>query len=98
MRIGLVRTGANVLILVGLAAGGSCFRLMADDAAGLMRVAAASNGVAAVAMPFLPFGDGTPDGFLSGLFAGDGGEASDRLYRISSSDGTFTNAVFASGG
>ena len=70
---------------------------LADDAVGILHIAADTNGEATVEMPFVPFGDGTISTFLSGTFFGDGGADSDRLWRISLGDGSFTNAVFASG-
>ena len=84
----------GVHLLVATAFG--CVCASADDAAGVMRVVSGTNGEATVEMPFAPFGDGTIPAFLSGAFLGDGGAGSDRLWRIAS-DGTSTNAVFASG-
>ena len=64
--------------------------------AGVLHVVSDTNGVATVEMPFTPFGDGMIPNFLSGTFLGDGGPDSDRLWCITS-EGTSTNAVFASG-
>ena len=58
--------------------------MLADDVVGIMRIAVPSNGEAAVAMPFEPFGDGLPGSFLAGPFLGDGGDSSDSLYHLSS--------------
>ncbi len=71
--------------------------ILADDAAGLLRVPVESNAEVVVEMPFAPFGDGTPGRFLSGPFAGDGGPGSDRLYVLSSATLSYTNAVFCDG-
>ncbi len=64
-----------------------------DDAAGLMRVETDQDGVAAFALPFVPFGDGVPGTFLSGPFA-----EGDVLHMVKGDTGSLTNAVFASGG
>ena len=71
--------------------------LLADDAAGVIGLHVVSNEDVAVVLPFAPFGDATPDAFLSGDFMGDGNLFSDRLYRLQAFDSTYTNAVFAAG-
>ena len=47
---------------------------VADDAAGVMGIQCGTNAVFSVEMPFAPFGAGLPADFVSGNFAGDGGE------------------------
>ena len=54
---------------------------IADDAVGLVRVDAGTNGVVETEMPFSPIGDSGPIGYVSGAFLGDGGEFSDQLFR-----------------
>jgi len=71
--------------------------LLADDAAGFVRVSVESNAEVVVDMPFVPFGNATPGAFLSGPFAGDGSSGSDALYVLPSSGLTYTNAVYSSG-
>ena len=71
--------------------------LLADDAAGFVRVSVESNVEVVVDMPFVPFGNATPGAFLSGPFAGDGTSGSDALYVLPSSGLTYTNAVYSSG-
>ena len=70
---------------------------VADDAAGVMGIQCGTNAVFSVEMPFAPFGAGLPADFVSGNFAGDGGEDSDILCRISASSGEATNAVYSCG-
>ena len=84
-------------LIISIAACFLCAPVQANDVAGLKCVESGTNGEAVVEMPFIPFGDGTIPTFLSGLFFGDGGDDSDRLYRIRGDDGGFTNAVFAAG-
>lgn len=68
---------------------------IADDAAGVFRLSF-TNGAAAVAMPFVSFGEGVPGDFLSGNFAGDG-ESGDVLFHVPASGGRMTNAVYRCG-
>ena len=99
MRCGILRYMARLNISLA-AVPASCLVsacAFAEDVAGVLRVASETNGEAIVEMPFMPFGDGTISTFLSGTFFGDGGADSDRIWRISGNDGSFTNAVFASG-
>jgi hypothetical protein len=72
--------------------------LFADDAVGVSRFDAGTNGVVEVEMPFAPMAGNGPAAFISGPFAGDGGEMSDRLYMLGADSGATTNAVFCSGG
>jgi len=65
----------------------------ADDAAGVLRIDAGTNGVVETAMPFDAIaGNGEsgtgngPGDFISGGFMGDGSAFSDRLYRIPAAD------------
>lgn len=67
----------------------------ADDAAGLLRVDAGTNGLVKVEMLFAPMGDQGPDGYVSGLFLGDGGVLSDLLFRRDAATGGTTNAVWS---
>ena len=68
---------------------------LADDAVGLVRVDAGTNGVVETEMPFSPIGDSGPIGYVSGAFLGDGGEFSDQLFRYDASTGETTNAVWS---
>lgn len=68
---------------------------LADDAVGLVRVDAGTNGVVEAEMPFSPIGDSGPIGYVSGAFLGDGGEFSDQLFRYDASTGETTNAVWS---
>ena len=68
---------------------------LADDAVGLVRVDAGTNGVVETEMPFSPIGDSGPIGYVSGAFLGDGGEFSDRLFRYDASTGETTNAAWS---
>ena len=68
---------------------------IADDAVGLVRVDAGTNGVVEAEMPFSPIGDSGPLGYVSGAFLGDGGEFSDQLFRYDASTGETTNAVWS---
>ncbi len=87
---------SRVGLCLALLCGGAVAR--ADDAVGILRVDVASNGTVAVAVPFEPLAaDGQVSGFLSGDFAGDGGEGSDRLWQVSSRDGSVSRSVFAGG-
>lgn len=67
----------------------------ADDAAGLLRVDAGTNGLVEVEMLFAPLGDQGPGGYVSGLFLGDGGVLSDLLFRRDAATGGTTNAVWS---
>lgn len=67
---------------------------IADDAVGLVRVDAGTNGLAEVVMPFAPMEESGPAGFLSGAFEGDGGEFSDTLTALCPAGGA-TNAVWS---
>ena len=69
--------------------------VFADDAVGVMRVDAGTNGLVEADIPFAPMSDIGPLGYVSGLFCGDGGEFSDRLYRRDSATGEMTNAVWS---
>ena len=82
---------AAVLVAASVLASGA----FADDAVGVMRVDAGTNGFAEAEMPFAPMSDIGPLGYVSGLFCGDGGEFSDRLYRRDSATGEMTNAVWS---
>ncbi|MBR3957050.1 MAG: hypothetical protein IKJ89_04290, partial [Kiritimatiellae bacterium] len=68
---------------------------LADDAVGLVRVDAGTNGLVETEMPFSPIGDSGPIGYVSGAFLGDGGEFSDQLFRYDASTGETTNAVWS---
>lgn len=68
---------------------------IADDAVGLVRVDAGTNGVVETEMPFSPIGDSGPLGYVSGAFLGDGGEFSDQLFRYDASTGETTNAAWS---
>ena len=68
---------------------------LADDAVGLVRVDAGTNGLVETEMPFSPIGDSGPLGYASGAFLGDGGEFSDQLFRYDASTGETTNAVWS---
>ncbi len=68
-----------------------------DDAVGLGKTYAGTNGVAEVEFSFLALGEGHPADFISGNFMGDGGAFSDRLYVRRAASGEMTNAVFSSG-
>ena len=72
---------------------------LADDAAGILRVGVATNGETSVEMPFFPFGDATPDSFLSGPFwSGDGDLPPDRLYLFSESRGLGVEMAYSTNG
>ena len=74
-----------------------CVSAMADDAVGVFRVDAQSNGLTAVAMPFEPLSADGVVRFLSGGFAvGEDGRP-DRLYQVSSRDGTVAESVWSGG-
>ena len=47
---------------------------VADDLAGVMSVDAGTNGVVEFEMPFAPMEPIGPQGYVSGIFLGDGGE------------------------
>lgn len=66
----------------------------ADDVVGVMRVDAGTNGLVEVQMPFNPLDDGGLEGYIAGLFVGDGGDFSDRIYRHDATLGGLTNAVW----
>ncbi len=68
---------------------------LADDAVGLVRVDAGTNGLVEAEMPFSPIGDYGPIGYVSGAFLGDGGEFPDQLFRYDASTGETTNAVWS---
>ena len=68
---------------------------LADDAVGLVRVDAGTNGLVEAEMPFSPIGDSGPIGYVSGAFLGDGGEFSDQLFRYDASTGETTNAAWS---
>ena len=74
---------------------GVVFGAFADDAVGVFRVDV-TNDAAAIALPFVPFGSGALNDFLSGAFVGDESTA-DRIYRIPARNGSMTNAVFVNG-
>ena len=76
----VTRSGTNLIAVLALSCACACG--LADDVAGVLRVASDTNGEATVEMPFVPFGDGTIPTFLSGTFFGDGGMDSDRLWRV----------------
>ena len=67
---------------------------VADDLAGVMSVDAGTNGVVEFEMPFAPMEPIGPQGYVSGIFSGDGGEYSDRLFKYDSVSGLLTNAVW----
>lgn len=67
---------------------------VADDLAGVMSVDAGTNGVVEFEMPFASMEPIGPQGYVSGIFSGDGGEYSDRLFKYDSVSGLLTNAVW----
>ena len=67
----------------------------ADDAVGVLRVDAGTNGLVEVEMSFAPMDGAGPVGYVSGVFLGDGGAFSDRLYRRDASTGEMTNAIWS---
>lgn len=69
----------------------------ADDVIGVVRVDAPSGSAVEVAVPFEPLGSARIADFLSGGFVGDGGGDSDRLWHVSSRDGSVTVSVFSNG-
>ena len=81
--------------IVSLLLSGVVFGAFADDAVGVFRVDV-TNDATAIALPFVPFGSGALNDFLSGVFVGDETTA-DRIYRIPAGNGSMTNAVFVSG-
>ena len=81
--------------IISLMLSGVVFGAFADDAVGVFRVDV-TNDAAAIALPFVPFGSGALNDFLSGAFVGDE-SAADRIYRIPSGNGSMTNAVFVNG-
>ena len=85
----------NRKIVASLCALWASSAVMADDAVGVFRVDV-TNDVAAIALPFVPFGSGALNDFLSGAFVGDESVA-DRVYRMSAGNGSMTNAVFVNG-
>ena len=68
---------------------------LADDAVGLVRVDAGTNGLVEAEMPFAPMDESGPLGYVSGVFIGDGGAPSDQLFRYDASTGETTNAVWS---
>ena len=84
--------GKSIVVLM---LSGIVFGTYADDAVGVFRVDV-TNDAAAIALPFVPFGSGALNDFLSGAFAGDESVA-DRVYRMSAGNGSMTNAVFVDG-
>lgn len=70
----------------------------ADDRAGIVRVDVPADAAVEVAVPFEPLGSARIADFLSGGFVGDGGEGSDRLWHVSSRDGSVTESLFSNGG
>ena len=85
----------NRKIVASLCALWASSAVMADDAVGVFRVDV-TNDAAAIALPFVPFGSGALNDFLSGAFVGDESVA-DRVYRMSAGNGSMTNAVFVNG-
>lgn len=69
----------------------------ADDVIGVVRVDAPSGSAVEVAVPFEPLGSARIADFLSGGFVGDGGGDSDRLWHVSSRDGSVAVSVFSNG-
>ena len=82
----------RVLALL-LAARAAC--ALADDAVGVMRVDVGTNALVGVTMPFAPLSDSGPLGYISGAFAGDGGESSDRISVYDPLSGLSSDAVWA---
>ena len=70
-------------------------RVRADDAVGFVRVEAGTNGVVEAVMPFSPLAGAGPLGFVSGPFAGDGGELSDRLTLLDAATGAASEALWS---
>ena len=71
---------------------------LADDCVGWLRVGVPTGGVAAVAMPFEPLGDGGAASFLAGPFASDADSGSaDELVRIGGASGDVVRAVWGAG-
>jgi len=68
---------------------------LADDAVGLVRVDAGTNGLVEAEMPFAPMDESGPLAYVSGAFIGDGGALSDQLFRHDASTGETTNAVWS---
>ncbi|MBR7180821.1 MAG: hypothetical protein IKD42_04340 [Kiritimatiellae bacterium] len=60
----------------------SAFAGKGDDAVGIVRVDAGTNGVVEAEMPFDAVDGNGPSDFISGFFMGDGSIFSDRLYRF----------------
>ena len=72
---------------------------LADDCVGWLRVGVPTGGVAAVAMPFEPLGDGGAASFLAGPFASDAASGSaDELVRIGGASGGIVRAVWGTVG
>ena len=86
-----VWNAAAFLVAASVLASGA----FADDAVGVLHVDAGTNGVAEVDMPFAPMSDIGPLGYVSGLFCGDGGAFSDRLFLRNPATGETTNAVWS---
>ena len=60
-----------------------------------MSVDAGTNGVVEFEMPFAPMEPIGPQGYVSGIFSGDGGEYSDRLFKYDSVQMSLLLAKFA---
>ena len=67
---------------------------VADDLAGVMSIETATNSIIELEMPFAPIEKTGPQGYISGVFSGDGGEYSDRLFKYEPISGLLTNAVW----
>ena len=67
---------------------------VADDLAGVMSVDAGTNGVVEFEMPFAPMEPIGPQGYVSGIFLGDGGDYSDRLFKYDSVSEMVQSAVW----
>ena len=92
-----MRVAIRSEVLVRAFAASLCVSVMADDAVGVFRVDAQSNGLTAVAMTFEPLSADGVGRFLSGGFAvGEDGRP-DRLYQVSSRDGTVAESVWSGG-
>lgn len=92
-----MRVAIRSEVVVCAFAASLCVSAMADDAVGVFRVEAPSNGLTAVAMPFEPLSADGVGRFLSGGFAVGEDGRSDRLYQVSSRDGTVAESVWSGG-
>lgn len=92
-----MRVAIRSEVVVCAFAASLCVSVMADDAVGVFRVDAQSNGLTAVAMPFEPLSTDGVGRFLSGGFAVGEDGRSDRLYQVSSRDGTVAESVWSGG-